>query len=247
MRSMILCAAVLCTSGVRLAADDLPKAETILDKYIEVTGGKAAYEKNHSEISSGKMEFTGKGITGNLVSYRADPDKSYTEIDIQGIGKLREGSDGKVAWSLSAIQGPHLKEGEERAQAMQAGKSNPELRWRDVYKQAETTGAEQVEGKDCFKVVLTPNEGSPVTRYYDKQTNLLVKMTMTVKNPMGEIPVESVVSDYRKEGEILMAHKVTQKAAGQEFSISIDSVKFNAEIPKDKFEVPDEIKALMKK
>src|SRR5579872_4019873 len=184
MRTMILCAAVLCTSGVRLAADDLPKAETILDKYIEATGGKAAYEKNHNEITTGKMEFTGKGISGNVLSYRAEPDKSYTEIEIQGIGKIKEGSDGKTAWSLSAIQGPHLKEGDEKAQAMMAGKFNSELNWRDVYKKVETTGVEQVEGKDCYKVVLTPSQGSPITRYYDKQSSLLIKMTMVAKNPM---------------------------------------------------------------
>ena len=56
-----------------------------------------------------------------------------------------------------------------------------------------------------------------------------------------------MVGDYRKEGAILMPHKVTQKAAGQEITISIDNVKYNAEIPKDKFDPPDEIKAMLKK
>lgn len=247
MKRSILCTAILLASGVRLAADDLPKAEAILDKYVEVTGGKAAYEKLKTEVTTGKMEFVGKGISGSLVSYRAEPDKSYTEIDIQGIGKIRDGSDGTTFWALSAFQGPHLKDGEEKAQARLAGHFNAELHWRDVYKKVETAGVEQVDGKDCYKVVLTPNEGGPVTRYYDKQSNLLVKMTMIAKNPMGEIPVESVASDYRKEGDILMAHKVTQKGMGQEFSISIDSVQVNTEIPPDKFAVPDEIKALMKK
>jgi zinc protease len=246
MRNIVLCTAVVLATGARLAADDLPKAETILDKYIEATGGKAAYEKNHSEVSTGTMEFVGKNIKGNISSYRAEPDKSYTEIDIQGIGKVKEGSDGKVAWSLSAMQGPRLKDGEEKAGALQAARFNAELNWRDVYK-AETTGVEQVDGNDCYKVLLTPKEGMAMTRYYDKKSNLLVKMVMTVKNPMGEFPVESVVSDYRKEGTILMPHKVTQKAAGQEITITIDNVKYNAEIPKDKFDPPDEIKAMMKK
>jgi outer membrane lipoprotein-sorting protein len=246
MRNFFLCAAVLLATGARLAADDLPKAETILDKYIEATGGKAAYEKNHTEVSTGTMEFVGKGIKGSITSYRAEPNKSYTELDIAGIGKVREGSDGTTAWSLSALQGPRIKDGDEKAGALQAAKFNAELNWRDSYK-AETTGAEKVDGKDCYKVVLTPSQGSPQTRFYDKESNLLVKMTMTVKNPMGEIPVESTVSDYRKEGSILMPHKITQSAAGQEIAIVIDKVQYNAEIPKDKFEPPDEIKALMKK
>src|SRR5690242_1955488 len=106
MRNIVLCAAVVLATGARLAADDLPKADTILDKYIEATGGKAAYEKNHTEVSTGSMEFVGKGIKGAISSYRAEPNKSYTEIDIAGIGKVKEGSDGTIAWSLSAMQGP---------------------------------------------------------------------------------------------------------------------------------------------
>jgi len=246
MRNIVLCALVVLATGARLAADDLPKAETILDKYIEVTGGKAAYEQNHSEVSTGSMELVGKGIKGTVSSFRQEPDKSYTEIDIQGIGKVREGSDGKVAWSLSAMQGPRVKDGDEKASALQAARFNAELHWRDTYK-AETTGIEQVDGKDCYKVQMTPKEGMPMTRFYDKESNLLVKMVMTVKNPMGEIPVESMVSDYRKEGAILMPHKVTQKAAGQEIAITIENVKYNAEIPKDKFDPPEEIKAMLKK
>src|SRR5262249_46603695 len=137
-------------------------------------------------------------------------------------------------------------DGEEKMSAMHAARFNAELNWRDVYK-AETTGVEQVEGKDCYKVLLTPKEGMAITRYYDKDSNLLVKMVMTVKNPMGEIPVESLIGDYRKEGTILMPHKVTQKAAGAEIAITIDSVKYNAEIPKDKFDPPAEIKAMLTK
>ena len=246
MRNLFLSGAVLLAAAVLPAADNLPKAETILDKYIEVTGGKAAYEKRHNEVSAGNMEVVGKGIKGSVTSYRSEPNKSLTEIDIQGIGKMREGTDGTVAWSLSAVQGPRLKEGAERAGALQAARFNAELNWRDLY-QAETTGMEQVDGKDCYKVHLTPKEGMAMTRYYDKQSNLLVKMVMTVKSPMGEFPVESKVSDYRKEGDLLMPHKISQSAAGQEISISIDSVKHNAEIPPDKFELPPEIKALVKK
>ena len=246
IRNIFLSAAVLFAAGAVTAADELPKAEAILDKYIEVTGGRAAYEKRHSEISTGSMEFVGKGIKGTLTSFRMEPNKSYTELDIQGIGKVQEGSDGTVAWSLSAIQGPRLKEGEERMGALQAARFNAELNWRDVYK-AETAGLEKVDGKDCYKVQLTPKEGMAMTRYYDKESNLMVKMVMTVKNPMGQFPVESKVSDYRKEGEILMPHKISQSAAGQEIAISVDSVKLNPEIPKEKFDPPAEIKALMKK
>jgi zinc protease len=237
---------LLASAGARMmAADELPKAETILDKAIEATGGKPAYQKIHSEVSSGSMEI--RGMKGTMTIYRAAPDKTYTEMDLAGIGKIQEGSNGKIAWSNSAIQGPHLKEGEEKDAALLVGKFDADLNWRDQYPKVETAAAENVEGKDCYKVILTPKTGSPVTRYYDKQTNLLVKTVMTLKSPMGEVTVESLAGDYRKEGDILTAHKMTNRMMGQEFVISIDKIQYNAEIPASKFDLPDEIQALVSK
>jgi hypothetical protein len=231
----------------RLVAADLPKAETILDKYVEVTGGKAAYQKLHSQIASGIFEMSAAGIKGAVTTYRAEPDLAYTEIVLEGIGKITDGTDGKVAWANSAMQGPHVKDGAERAQAMQAARFNGELHWRETYKAAEITGVEAVDGKDCYKVVLTPAEGSAVTHFYDKDSGLLTKMSMISQSAAGEIAVDSFPSDYRKEGDILMPHKVRQTVAGQEFTITIDTVKLNPEIPKNRFDLPDEIKALVNK
>ena len=231
----------------RLVAADLPKAETILDKYIEATGGKAAYQKLHTQMQSGTFEMSAAGIKGAVTMYRAEPDLAYTEIVLEGIGKIADGFDGKVAWSNSAMQGPHVKDGAERAQALQTSRFNGELHWRETYKTAETTGIEAVDGKDCYKVVLTPAEGSPVTHYYDKETGLLAKMSLISQTPMGEVPSDSFATDYRKEGDILMPHKVRQSVAGQEFTITIETVKLNPEIPKDRFDLPDEIKALVNK
>jgi outer membrane lipoprotein-sorting protein len=246
-RSIAIGTALVLSIALARAADDLPKAETILDKYIEATGGKAAYEKHHSEITKGTMEMAAMGIKGTVTSYRLEPDKTYSEVDLPAIGKMRDGSDGKVFWSLSAMVGPHVKEGPEKTQAILMDRMNSELNWRDLYKEVKTTGVETVDGKECYKVVLTPNEGGPITQYYDKQSNLMVKMTMTAQSPMGEQAMDMFASDYRKEGDILMPHKMKQSVAGQEIVFTIDSVTFNADIAKDRFDLPDEIKALVNK
>jgi hypothetical protein len=44
-----------------------------------------------------------------------------------------------------------------------------------------------------------------------------------------------------------MPHKVDIQAGPMAMLITIDAVKQNVEIPKDKFDAPDEIKALTKK
>src|SRR5262249_17874451 len=94
----------LAASGILSAADAIPTGAAILDKYIEVTGGKAAYEKRTSEVTTGVMEFTGKGVKAHITSYHAAPNKSYSVVEIEGIGKMEEGADGSVAWERSALK-----------------------------------------------------------------------------------------------------------------------------------------------
>ena len=53
------------------AADPLPSAESILDRYVEVTGGKQAYQKRKSEISRGTLEYPSLGIKGVYVRFAA--------------------------------------------------------------------------------------------------------------------------------------------------------------------------------
>ncbi len=247
-RSLAACAVmVLAAAGARLrAADELPKAETILDKSVEATGGKTAFEKTHNAVITGSMEIAAMGIKGTMVITKAEPDKSLAEIEIGGFGSVKQGYDGKVAWEINPMQGARIKDGDEKA-AVKLEAYFHEENWRDLYKKVETVGAETVDGKDCYKLVLTPNEGNPNTEYFDKKTGLLVKASTTVSTPNGDIAAETVFSDYRKEGDLLVAHKIQQSAGPQEIAITFDTIKYNVDLAKDKFDLPDDIKALVKK
>ena len=236
----------LAFAGV-LAAADLPKAETLLDKYIEVTGGKAAYTKMHSQILTGTMELPAMGLKGKMTIYSAEPDKQYFEINFEGVGKMQEGSSGDIAWANSAMQGPRIKEGGEKTESLMRAKFNGELNWRDLYKTVETVGTETVDGKECYKVLATPKSGNPKTLWYDKTSNLMVKLSTVTETPQGDIQSDTAMSDYRKEGEVLVPHKMTIKAGPMEIGMTVDSVQINAEIPKNTFDIPDEVKALIKK
>jgi hypothetical protein len=243
----VIIAGLLCGSGHVRAEEPLPKAEEILDKFVDATGGKAAYEKVHNEKSTGTFEFVGKGVKGAMTIYRAEPNKMYMRVDLENIGAIEDGTDGETAWMLSVMQGPHIKEGEERAVSLRQATLREPLLWRKLYKGAETAGVENVDGAACYKVVLTPNQGKPETQYYDKKNNLLVKMTMTVVNQMGEIPTETVVSDYKEQNGLQSPRKMHQKALGQEFEITIGQIEYNIDMPKDRFDLPSEIKALVAK
>jgi hypothetical protein len=240
-------ALLLCSAPLYCADEALPKAETIVDRYIEVTGGRAAFEKHHTELMHGLFEVTAVGVKGQMTAYQTATNKNRVTIELEGIGKIESGSDGVIAWENSAMQGPRLKEGVEKADAFRDGTFNAPLYWRKMYAKMETTGVETVGEHECYKVVLTPAEGKPITHFFDKKSGLMVKTTTTRSTPMGELTAEILSEDYRKEGDILAPHKMINKMGPQEIQITVQSVEFNVDIPKERFDPPDEIQAMLKK
>lgn len=233
--------------GAGFAADPLPSAESILDRYVQVTGGKQAYEKRKTEIAHGTVDFPALGIKGSMTRYAAQPDKYYYTVEIAAIGKMETGVNGAVAWENSAILGPRVKGGVERAEAIREGNMNATVNWRKLYPKVENAGIELIDGEECYKVIMTPDEGKPVIGYYQKKSGLQVKLSTVASTQMGDIPVEMIASDYKNFGGILEPAKVTQKAGPQEFTMTLDRVEVNPAIPPETFALPTEVRAIVDK
>jgi|HubBroStandDraft_6_1064221.scaffolds.fasta_scaffold461414_2 hypothetical protein len=243
----VLLVVLLTCATAGFAADPLPSAESILDHYVQVTGGKQKYEKRKSEIAHGTLEYTALGIKGSITRYAAEPDKYYASLDIEGLGKVEMGVSGQVAWENSALLGPRVKTGVERAEAIREGNMNSTLNWRKLYPKVETAGIETIDGEECYKVVMTPAEGQPMIGYFQKKSGLQVKMTTVSSTQMGDIPVELIASDYKDFGGILEPSKVIQKSGPQEFTMTLESVEVNPSIPPAQFALPAEVRKLVDK
>ncbi len=243
--ALSLCAITL-TLPVRAADEKLPSGEALMEKSLEAAGGKAVFAKLHTTVLSGTMEMPAMNLKGTLKNYRAEPDLSLTEIELPGIGKMTEGHDGQVAWAYNAMQGPSLKQGEEKLQAVRGARFHTED-WKADYKAVRTLGLETFDGRECYKVELAPHQGEPFVQYLDRKTGLPAGMTMTAKTAMGDIKAETVISDYRKVEGTLVPHKITQKAAGQVVVITFETITYNVAIPKETFALPAEIQKLVQK
>src|ERR1700734_3561367 len=211
--ALVLLAASLPLFG---ADEALPSVDAVYDHFVAATGGKAAHEARHALIEHATIDFAKQGLKGSLTIYESAPDKYLGVTELPGIGKIATGSNGDIAWENSALQGPRIKQGAERADALREGAFNAPLYWQKLYVKAETAGSATVEGHDCYKVVLTPKEGKPITEFYDKKSGLMVKTMATVSSQMGDVNAEILYEDYRKEGEVLSPHRMVNRAAQQE-------------------------------
>lgn len=228
-------------------AEPLPKAEKIFDRYVEATGGMQAYDNIRNRVSKSTIEIVGAGIKLAVKAYQVKPNKSYTVIESTATGKIEAGTDGNVVWEVSVMSGPQVWEGKKRTGMLHLSIFDKEVYWRKTYKKVECVAVENVDEKPCYKVIAAPHEANPETLFFDKKSNLLLKVAMTVENPMGQIPAEAYLSDYKKVDGILIPHKNKILVMGMERIIILESIEHNVDMPKDRFDLPAEIKTLLEK
>ncbi len=233
--------------GAQDAGKDLPSAETIIEKGIEATGGRAAIENVRTMVTKSTMELPAMGIKASMTHYAALPHSSYSVIESPEMGKIEEGASGGVYWEMTQMTGPRIKEGEEKALAKRSALDS-DLHWRETFPDVSVAGIDTVDGRPCYKVVMIPTEGPVDTRYYDMETYLVVKQEMEVESPMGRIPMESFANDYRWVEGMLIPHRSRQVVMKmQEMVFTTDSIACNVAIPDSVFRLPEPIQALLAK
>jgi hypothetical protein len=224
-------------------AADLPSGESLMQRYIDRSGGAEAYAKAKNMAMSGTVEMPAQNISGT-VSIFEEGEKSYTAMEFAGIGKIEEGFDGETAWENSALQGPRILDGEEKIEAKRAATLARITSWRDVYKEAKTIGSEDLDGKPAWKVEMTAEEGKPETFFFDRDSGLLVRISGVHTTPLGDIAAESIMSDFRPVDGILTPFAETEKAMSQTIVLRFRDVSYNVSLPQDRFDLPASIKAL---
>lgn len=247
----VLAAAVVCMATVGTAHPAQgrhPEAATILDKYIEVTGGKAAYEKIHNRVSKQRLVHVEMGFEDSIVEYRAKPNKRYVIIESDAMGEVRQGTDGDVVWYVSEQTGPMIEQDEPRLAGLDGVAFDRVVHWRKYYKKAECVGEEVVEGKSCYKIVMTPNHGEPETRYYDKESNLLVKASKArLSSNMPTMRANLTNSDYKWVDGLLIAHEVKQESqmcgSTRVMLFITESIEHNVDLPPNRFDPPKTVQA----
>ena len=228
------------------------QAVTLLDKYVDATGGKVAYDAIKNRVIKAELSMPSRGVTGKMVAYSARPDKFYAVIETPQ-GKLERGWNGKTAWMIEPAYGPRILEGQERAAVIRDSTQDRFAQWRDLFQQAKYEGEEEVGGKKCAKIVLTFRpvdpavEESPVTMHLDPLTGLIAQYTTELIGPQRLVQVTAVLDDYQKTNGVLLARKMTLKVADREQEIKVTSVECNTQIPASIFVLPKEIQELLVK
>ena len=249
IRSLALALVIAAGAGFTAAtatADDLPKAEDLIRKHIEATGGEKAQLKLKNRRVIGTFSMPMQGLTGKIKGYGAEPNKFRVTVDLGDMGTIDRGSDGETIWENTLMTGARIMSGAEREMMVRETDFHALLNWKKHFKSVQTNAVEEVEGKTAFVVVAVPNSGTEETWYFDKASGLLVKTKSVVPTQMGELPLENTISDYREVDGTKMSFKTVQIIMGMQQVMTVQTVEHNVKLDSDTFALPEEIQALKK-
>lgn len=230
------------------AGKALPNAEEIIERHIFESGGPEFYEMLHTQKITGTLVFVSRNLEGHMETWAADGGKYYQATDIPGMGRQEEGSDGVIAWDRSPSIGPRVRPHSDTGTLGVTLDAAAMIEWRVLLDHVRTEAEEKVDGRDCYRVRMTPRDGSAdIIRWYERDDGLLYRSELEVKSDMGQLPVVMTYEQYRDVADVKWPSRVRISAPGQDTLFSVDEVELNEPVDSAVFQVPAEIRELAQK
>lgn len=235
----------------------MPEAEAILEKYIEVIGGKEALEKVNSKISETITSIEGEKNEIKTITFMKRPNKAYAISEFRIFGKNTKtegGTDGDVVWQiLPGVLGSKRRvlHGKERLLRLaDFAFDTAAVAWKDYYKGLEMAGEEEVDGRPCYKVAFIAQDGDGMDTicFFDKETFLINKIVKETYIQEKQATAEIYLSNYQQIDGLKVPMTLKRFSEGSDdIVINIKEIQLNVDIPDSRFELPEKIKEIAQK
>lgn len=227
------------------AEKESPTAVQILKRFSKEIGGEQAFLKHNSQHATGTVEMRGQNLKGTMEVFAARPDKLKMVVTMEGIGGITTAFDGTIGWMVNPLIGPMLLEGKMLDQIKSEADFDHTLHKPEDYKTIELQGKEEFNGELCYKLHLVHKTGFDSIEYFSVKTGLQKGFVATQDTPLGPVKATTYVSDYQHFGDLYVPSKMIQNVSGMETVMTISKMEFD-NVPKDTFEPPAQIQALLK-
>ena len=241
-RTLALAALALACSVRGAAAQDLPPAKQIVDRYVEAIGGKnGASGQNFRHVVAEMTMPTG---TMTMDMKFARPNKMVMSVEMPGLGAMRSGFDGSRGWSVNPMTGAQLMDGKELQQLARQADFDSNINLSAQFPSMTTVERSTANGQPCYKVRMVSAAQDTVFSCFDVATGLMTQMQTRQESQMGRMETTVNMLDYKEYGGMKMPTRTVTQIMGQELTTTIKSVSTDPIAPAE-FDPPAEVKALM--
>ena len=237
-----LLVAVSAVASAEVVAGDLKTADDVIAKYIEAVGGRKALQNTKTRRATGKNTM-GPGMEMPMSMEFKRPNKVRMEFSFQGQTAV-QAFDGETAWFVMPFMGKTTPEKMPPEQVDQfksdADMDGPLVDYAEKGHKVELIGKEDIEGTETYKLKVTKQDGSIVYYFLDAEYFLPIKMKGKRNMQGTEMEFEATFGDYKEVGGVMIAHSVTQKAAGMpaNATMTFEKIEVNVDLPDSRFAMP---------
>jgi hypothetical protein len=214
----------------------LPTADAVLTNYARVTGGASAAGRITSRVIKGRINVPGLSFGGKFEFYSIAGGKSLTVMNVDAMGVVKQGFDGRAGWtsSESGAKGASLPENAVLAVA----DFYRDAKLSDVYPKTKLLGKVREGDREIYLIEAAPRSGAAEKLYFDVQTGLLVHRDFTRTSVRGPIQSEIYFSDWRNVDGFRLPCSMTQMIGNLTLVITIDEIRHNVAIDEAMFQRP---------
>jgi hypothetical protein len=197
--------------------------QEIVTKHIEAIGGADAWKKVNALKTQMVMKAQGAEIkiTMNQVHKKA----MRVDIDVMGMSGYQIVTNNE-GWSYMPFQGltkPEPMTAEDVKSSQEDLEIHDEfLSYKDAGKSLELIGKDDVEGTECFKLVMTDKENKPTTFFIDPSTYHVIKKINKKSANGKEYDVESTYANYKKLEQGIVVAMIQSSEMGEMEATSIE-------------------------
>lgn len=229
-----------------------PKAEAVLDKYIQAIGGAAKVDAiNTWEGTGDSIGFRGFGGGGKVKLYARRPDQRSMVITYEAKGRdaTVRNFDGKIGWTKTPINviGEHLLAGAELDGIKLDAQMMFPTQIKTALKRLRTIDPQDIDDK-AMVVVQGNGPGSIVASlFFDKETGLLRRVIRYGDSPIGRMPTQFDYSDYREVNGVKVPFHIEFLWLDGREGLQFSEVKANTTIDAIVFGRPTVLEKTLKK
>jgi photosynthetic reaction center cytochrome c subunit len=245
----------------------MPSPESILDKYIEASGGAQRLASLTTISAKGtSVGFGGFGGGGDVELLAKAPDKRATIIlfkaETNRGDQIRtyDGRDGWVRTPLNVLGEYQLRGGDldgarfdaqlsfpgQIKQILTNLKAGPPTSITDLpAPDSQSTLQQDVKLDQTHSVNVVQGRGPRdllVTLYFDRQTGLLLRELRYGNSPIGRVPTQIDFADYRDVNGIKLPFRILYAWLDGRDSIVLSEIKTNVAVDEAKFGRPAPLK-----
>jgi outer membrane lipoprotein-sorting protein len=226
-------------NAVITQAPGAPRAEEILDKYIQVIGGAERAAALTSLVATGTSAGYGPENEKRPAEIYARPGQRTTIVHTSS-GNSTTTYDGKSAWIAAPFRPVAVLA--LSAQETDGLKLDADLAFPARIKQALTRWRvgmpSAIDDKDVNVVQGTTTSGGTATLYFDIESGLLLRQVRYVDSPVGRISTQVDYEDYREVAGVKMPFKWTLSWLGGRDVFELTEVRPNVAIEASRFARP---------